>query len=551
MALADFLALGNSAKGAYDAQMQAIVNAQNQQRINDMLANDALKRHLMQQQVTGGGMGLLALGSTPTAQPPAPVASPVAPAPAPGQNSAQQPAPQQVPMPGGGNVAQFTPQGGFSNVTTPQQVQRGMALGTIPWQQGAAIIKDMQARGTLGQQFARGQQPGGAWMAPAPTTGPAQAPQGISSDTQGIVGKSLALAQNNLPVSLVAKFVQNFKHMYPNATPEQAYFAMQQASPVLTAQATDASRVAGMGIDSLFKGLTSWAQITNAQTRQQLLPSQIEAYQARAKYEGAMSNLFGAGGQGGGLQSPTFQANLALFQKYHPGMQPSRYMLGVMMNTDPSAFQANMLAGQSQGAGAKAVGGALGKATTTASMLEANYTAFDRQMQLVQQLQQKVPSLTNSPWMNQKILNYKTNLAGDPQAKAYVQAMLAAAGEYAKIIRGGGSQVTNHARDLADQALNKSITPAQLQALLPVLAKESQNIIGGWKDQVSQLSGQLQQPTINASAGGGSAPSAPSAPATAASAQPQAPQAAVDYLKAHPDLAPQFKAKYGYLPPGM
>ena len=299
MALADFLALGNSAKGAYDAQMQAIVNAQNQQRINDMLANDALKRHLMQQRVTGGGMGLMALGATPTAQPPAPVASPVAPAPAPGQNSAQQPAPQQVPMPGAGHVAQFTPQGGFSNVTTPQQVQRGMALGTIPWQQGASIIKDMQARGVVGQQFAQGQQPGGAGMAPAPAAVPAQAPQGIPSDTQGIVGKSLALAQNNLPVSLVAKFVQNFKRMYPNATPEQAYFAMQQASPVLTAQATDASRLAGMGIDSLFKGLTSWAQITNAQTRQQELPSMIRRNNAMAKFYELGTGQSAVGTQGG------------------------------------------------------------------------------------------------------------------------------------------------------------------------------------------------------------------------------------------------------------
>jgi hypothetical protein len=30
--------------------------------------------------------------------------------------------------------------------------------------------------------------------------------------------------------------------------------------------------------------------------------------------------------------------------------------------------------------------------------------------------------------------------------------------------------------------------------------------------------------------------------------QGQAPQAALDYLKAHPETAPQFKAKYGYTP---
>ena len=30
----------------------------------------------------------------------------------------------------------------------------------------------------------------------------------------------------------------------------------------------------------------------------------------------------------------------------------------------------------------------------------------------------------------------------------------------------------------------------------------------------------------------------------------KAPQAAIDYLKGHPELKEQFKAKYGYLPDG-
>jgi hypothetical protein len=45
---------------------------------------------------------------------------------------------------------------------------------------------------------------------------------------------------------------------------------------------------------------------------------------------------------------------------------------------------------------------------------------------------------------------------------------------------------------------------------------------------------------------------APSAVAPAASsARQNAPQSALDYLKKHPEVKEQFKAKYGYLPEGV
>ena len=318
---AEYMQFGNILRGQYTAQQQAILNQQRQQQINDMLANDALKRHLMQQQVTGGGMGLMALGSTPTAQPPAPVASPVAPAPAPGQNSAQRASPvavpSPVPMPGAIQQQPLPPMGAPAPSTPWQiapQVQARRDRGAIDLMQqelqrqqtALSTATPAQAQQIQGNIAALRQQIASMSQGAAPPSAPATAPvpptqtlRGVSAAEQGVVGKSLALAQNNLPISLVAKFVQNFKRMYPDATPEQAYYAMQQASPVLTAQAADASRLAGMGIDSLFKGLTSWAQITNARTRQAEVPSMI----ARNT---AMANLYGSIGpaQGGGTSGP-------------------------------------------------------------------------------------------------------------------------------------------------------------------------------------------------------------------------------------------------------
>lgn len=529
MALADFLALGNSAKGAYDAQQQAILNQQRQQQINDMLANDALKRHLMQQQVTAGGQGYLALGGMlpgQSTQPP-PVASNVAPAPAPGQSSQPKP-PQSVDVPGASNIAQFTGNGGFANLTTPQQVQVAVDKGFITPRDGLSILADMNRRGTLQQQFNKGSYPAPTpqpWIpgtpaasTPSPrgaapalmqaSTSPAAAPQQAAAPTvppgldRGTIGRSLALAQSNLPVNQLARFVQNYKRMYPNASAGDVYFAVQQVNPTLVNQANGAAKIAGMTIDSLMKSLTTFAQITNAQTRQAELPSQIAANNAKANASNALATLYGGPG-GAGLSSPQFQQNLQTFQTYYPGKQPSRYMIGLMENTPPDQFKANALSGRLQSADQKALESSLTQTQNQLTQLQQSYGAVDQQAALVQSLQAKVPGLTGSSWFNGKVLGAETKLTSDPNAQAYVHALVELRNEFSQIVARGGRGVTDQARKLSQEALNPNVSVATLSKLVPLMQKESQIIIGSRQKELDSLKRQLASP----SSASGTAPS--------------------------------------------
>ncbi|OYV74698.1 MAG: hypothetical protein B7Z66_15605 [Chromatiales bacterium 21-64-14] len=322
MALFSPFALG-AAGDVWKMNQQDLLNRQRQQQINDMLANDALKRQMIQSQVTGGGMGYLAMGGQHTMQPPAPQG---APAPAPGQNSAQNPLPagvtarsfgvpqqgagiQSVPLPGAAPTPTFVPGGGFAGVTTPDQVRRAVGLDQMSPGAGASVVASMMRHGHVP-------------MSPSPQNASAQVPTSQAPPVQatpvadrGTVGRALALAANNQPIGLVAQQVKNLKAMYPNITPQQAYFAMQSTNPTLMAQAKTSAQLAGMTIDSLFKGLTSWAQITNAQTRQAALPSQIQANEARAQEARSMGQYYSSavgGGSPAAGSSPPPSFDLAL-----------------------------------------------------------------------------------------------------------------------------------------------------------------------------------------------------------------------------------------------
>lgn len=358
MNISDYLQFGNTLKGVYNANQQSLINQQNQQRINDLLANDALKRRLLNSQVTGGGEGLSALGAIgQSASPPQPVQQPTPsvglaqtpPAPAPGQSSQPSPVatPSPVPMPGAGitttplppqqpqapapfNPNQIDPQTQTlrdkyalrlmqQELTTQQQALQSATSPAQVHQARANIDALTREMSTLMHRVVHESLSGSGLASPTtsassltqPSTPPASgAPPNTSTALdKGVIGKSLALAQSNMPVSLLQSFVQKFKALYPNATSEQLYFAAQEVNPTLVQQAGSATKLAGMTIDSLFKGLTTAADMqraaatqTNAQTRQAALPSQIQANEARAGEAQTIARLYGQG-VGGGMPS--------------------------------------------------------------------------------------------------------------------------------------------------------------------------------------------------------------------------------------------------------
>jgi hypothetical protein len=108
---------------------------------------------------------------------------------------------------------------------------------------------------------------------------------------------------------------------------------------------------------------------------------------------------------------------------------------------------------------------------------------------------------------------------------------------------------------LQEQILNSNRVPQQskdaAQAIIDSLNKavpyEPEDINRMNNGPGGQTLGQvIGMPSVAAQAKGAAAPAA--APGPAAPTAPQAPSQALALLSAHPELAPQFKAKYGYLP---
>ena len=192
-----------------------------------------------------------------------------------------------------------------ANPAQAQQIQGNIAaLKRQIIAMSGNVATDAKAAGSSPAPMTAPSAPAAPSMGAGPTGGAPQAPTGID---QGLVGKSMALAQNNMPVNLLANFVHQYKKQFPNATPDQLYFAVNSANPTLVNQANSAAKLAGLGIDSLFKGLTTWADLQNAQThavdantRARQLPSTIARNTAMANYynQAIGAGIPSAGGMG-------------------------------------------------------------------------------------------------------------------------------------------------------------------------------------------------------------------------------------------------------------
>ncbi|MEL5850115.1 MAG: hypothetical protein U7M05_12270, partial [Candidatus Igneacidithiobacillus chanchocoensis] len=259
--------LGGAGMGTADAIQRNIINQQNQQQINDRLASDALLRQIQQaklQDYLSGEQGAGAFYRSLAAQPVDPTS---APAPAPGQNSAQKPAPLSAPAPApgqnsaqpaspaaaptpvampGADSAQFTANGGFSNIRTPQQVMTAVNLGLMRPQQGAAILKDMTRQGVPVSIPLPGASPMGA--PPAQSAQPASPALPLSD-----YNKVIDLAKKNQIINLAGNAAAQILKSNPGMSDRQLGAAMGQLYPALTQQSDNAMRLAGLSNTELFK----------------------------------------------------------------------------------------------------------------------------------------------------------------------------------------------------------------------------------------------------------------------------------------------------------
>lgn len=233
----------------------------------------------------------------------------------------------------------------------------------------------------------------------------------------------------------------------------------------------------------------------------------------------------------------------------------------------------------------------------------------DKRLGLVQELAHKA-DLSGVPALNRWIRAGRQAIAGDEDVNNLNSAMISAQAELAKVLSGalGNAGVSDAARQEAAQIINSNMSPEQIDSLIPNIRKELKFKMDAFKEQEQEILNamKLKDPKAPLNA----APSSRTDPASKVSPQQQAendknrpaiytreiaavrsqlekatgdektrltadlaalerelksvggtapaagpakpktpaPQAAIDHLKAHPELKEAFKAKYGYLP---
>ena len=147
--------------------------------------------------------------------------------------------------------------------------------------------------------------------------------------------------------------------------------------------------------------------------------------------------------------------------------------------------------------------------------------------------------VTGTPKIDKALAQLRTNWqsGGDKDTSEFIGWLREIAGEYAKINSGSTSNAAP-----AQTALNEALDTVQ-QAFSDGGYQGLKNaIMGGAANKRSSYQEGLQMASRRGAGVGN--PTGGTAPTN------KAPQAAIDYLKGHPELKEQFKAKYGYLPDG-
>jgi hypothetical protein len=155
------------------------------------------------------------------------------------------------------------------------------------------------------------------------------------------------------------------------------------------------------------------------------------------------------------------------------------------------------------GAGAGEVGAAslnfsadrqgLGRLRTTRTMSGAAERSALSTLQLAQQLSRQVPR-TDYPAINRMVMTGRTQTGDTPTAQ-YVNALIAARTEYAKVLSGstGAQGITDAARREANEMFSQYASPEQLDGLVQTASQEMHLRMQGFDAQEQELLSRVQQ----------------------------------------------------------
>lgn len=131
---------------------------------------------------------------------------------------------------------------------------------------------------------------------------------------------------------------------------------------------------------------------------------------------------------------------------------------------------------------------ALAQVVKQKNMVGAFEKTAQRNMELAHQLSAKVDR-SGVPLLNKAIMHFKQNVTGDPDTAAFVNALIAARTEYAKVLSGatGAQGITDSARREAEDLFSKATSPAQLDAVMQTATAEMANRMAAFDDQIAEM----------------------------------------------------------------
>lgn len=169
--------------------------------------------------------------------------------------------------------------------------------------------------------------------------------------------------------------------------------------------------------------------------------------------------------------------------------------------------------------------GTLGVVQRTRTLVTASESAVDKNMAFVEGLANQVRP-GQVPFLNRYIMALRTNFAGDPDAKAYDNALHTVADEYAKVLTtstgSGGQNTSDSARTEAYRRLSSAMNIPQLHETFKAIRVEMANKRAGLEDQEKALADRMRYGVMPPPGGGapGADPANPQAPPQAAPARP-------------------------------